>query len=105
AFPPPAVLPAGARTVRAPPSRGSPPTFTLAGRGGGDCDNCEPIAPHPASVDGSVRVAFRDRGAPTGLRSHPSNLIRVMPAKGAAACTACTDDRLIRLGRRCRDPG
>ena len=43
------------------------------------------------------RVRFAYRGAPPGLRSHPSNLIRVIPAKGAAlrvprALTIATSD-------------
>ena len=51
-------------------------------------------------------LASRNRGAPSGLRSHPSNLIRVMPAKGAAtARSAGTDDRDLRQRRRRRHPG
>src|SRR3954449_2392087 len=37
----------------------------------------------PSCPRGTSRLICVDRGAPQGLRTHPSNLIRVMPAKGA----------------------
>src|SRR5947199_2253228 len=43
-------------------------------------------------------------GCPYGLRSHPTNLIRVMPAKGDDGSTS-TDDCGLRFRWGCRDPG
>ena len=51
-------------------------------------------------------ASLRRTGVPrAGLRSHPSNLIRVRPAKGAEIGSTRTDDRDVRLGRRSRHPG
>ena len=50
--------------------------------------------------DGSLAAP----GCPAGLRSHPTNLIRVMPAEGADGSTRFDDCR-VRLRRRRRDPG
>ena len=61
--------------------------------------------PRAATLVGhATMVALPHRGALTGLRSHPSNLIRVMPAKGGDGSTRF-DDRGLRLRRRRRDPG
>src|SRR5262249_59086210 len=43
-----------------------------------------PIAPHSSARDGELPRYPCGTGVPRpGLRSHPSNLIRVIPAKGA----------------------
>ena len=51
-------------------------------------------------------LASAYRGASTTrLRTHPSNLIRLVPAKGVTDRPTRTDHRLVRLGRRRRHPG
>jgi len=46
-----------------------------------------------------------DRGAASRLRSHPSNLIRLVPAKGANVHSTRPHDRDLRLRGRRRHPG
>src|SRR3954451_20659579 len=51
-----------------------------------------------------VALAYRGASSPR-LRTDPSNLIRVMPAKGAHDNTEMFDDRGLRFRGRGRDPG
>ena len=51
-------------------------------------------------------LASAYRGASSSrLRTHPQDLIRVMPAKGVDGSSTLLDDCRLRLGRRRRDPG
>ena len=60
------------------------------------------VASFVHATDASLAVP----GCPhAGLRSHPTNLIRVMPAKGVHDRSKVLDDCRLGLGRRRRDPG